>query len=439
MKRPGPSLFRQIATRLAFLTLVFAVLNIAIVLMTYSRLPEALAEEMLTLEANRISSHGQQPGSERQTTSSSQWTDASQWTVRYIDHPAVHVVNHANQPAPSDLIDWTQRERTPNGYRITGLRTVVENGTPRWLYLKFEGDGLRPYIPVILDEIWQHVALPLVPLAALMLAFNILAVRRVLNPLRRAEREADDLDPDNMALRLSEPWAPREVHTLVCAFNRALGRLESAIETLRAFTANAAHELRTPLSIMQLGIDRLPESGDRDALSRDNLYMTRLVGQMLDLAQADDLTIDESHQVDLADIARSVVTALAPRAFEQNRDLRFEHVGAAFALGHNEAIFRIIRNLIDNALAHSDEASPVEVVAGPGPVISVRDYGPGIPEADRAFIFERFWRGDRRASNGAGLGLGIVQRLVKAHNGAITIEDAAGGGTIFSVRFQPPA
>lgn len=431
--KQGPSLFRQIAVRLAILTLIFAGLSIAMVVITYSRQPESLAQELLSLEASRIAA------SQASTDVPKGPPGSSHWQVRYLDQAFARDADHELSHDRAALIDWTQRERTAGGYRITGVRTIEQNGQKRWLFMQFEGDGLRPYFPVILNEILQHAVLPLVPLSLLMLAFNILAVRRFLDPLRRAEQEVDELDPENMAARLCEPFAPREVHTLVCAFNRALGRLEDAVATLRTFTANAAHELRTPLAIMQLGIDRLPESRDRDELSRDNLYMTRLVGQMLDLAQADALLIDDAHRIDLAETARAVVTALAPKAFEQDRELHFEQLGEALALGHDEAIYRVIRNLVDNALAHTTGDSPIEIVAGPGPQLHVRDHGHGIPEADRERIFERFWRGDRRASNGAGLGLGIVKRLVEAHNGTITVENAPGGGTLFRVRLQSPA
>lgn len=428
----GPSLFSQIAVRLVIFTLIFAVLNVGLVVMTYSREPQSLAQELLSLEANRVAASPTAPDLQQGPLGS------KHWQLRYLDKPVARDGNPDPSHPSAAFIDWTQRERTAEGYRITGVRTIEQNGQKRWLFMQFEGNGLRPYVPVILNEIVQHAVLPLVPLSLLMLAFNILAVRRVLDPLRQAEAEVDGLDPGNMSARLSEPFAPREVHTLVAAFNRALGRLEDAIAALRTFTANAAHELRTPLAIMQLGVDRLPEGRDRDELSRNTLYMTRLVGQMLDLAQADALMIDEAHEVDLADVAREVVAALAPKAFEQDRDLRFEQAGDALALGHDEAISRMMRNLIDNALAHTSGDTPVEIVAGPGPQFSVRDHGPGIPAADRKRIFERFWRGDRRASNGAGLGLGIVKRLVEAHNGTIDVEDAAGGGALFRVRLQAP-
>ena len=165
---------------------------------------------------------------------------------------------------------------------------------------------------------------------------------------------------------------------------------------LRGFTANAAHELRTPLSIMQLSSDKLPPSSVRDDLAgRHTTYDTAL-GQMLDLAQADAFAIDTDAVVDLADIGRAIVGGMAPKAFEAHRELRFEAIGNTKARGHAEAVYRIYRNLIDNALSHAPGQTPIEVSAGPGPQISVRDYGPGISDQDLPHIFERFWRKARR-------------------------------------------
>ncbi|MDR6846930.1 sensor histidine kinase KdpD [Sphingomonas sp. BE137] len=432
----GPTLFRQIATRLAGFTLLFALLDVAIVVFTYSSQPESLAQELLTLEAGKAQSATAlapdfltgPPGAER-------------WSARYVDQQEVAAAQPmiGSVSSPGTLIDWTRRERVPGGYRISGVRSVVQDGQRRWLFMQFEGDGIRPYVPVIVNEIVQHVALPLIPLSALLLLFNIVAVRRVLTPLKRAEAEVDALDPENGLSRLSEVTEPREVNTLVRAVNRALMRLDESMAILRGFTANAAHELRTPLSIMQLSLDRLPPSEVRDELQADTQHMTRLVGQMLDLAQADALAVEPCMLVDLAEIGRDVVAMMAPKVFAANRDLRFEANGETMVLGHAEAITRIYRNLIDNALAHAPGDTPIDVTAGPGPQLTVRDYGHGIADEDLPHIFERFWRKDRRKSDGAGLGLGICQRLAQAHGGTITVENPTGGGALFRVSFAAPA
>ena len=231
------------------------------------------------------------------------------------------------------------------------------------------------------------------------------------------------------------PGEPREVDTLVRAVNRALARLEASVATLRDFTANAAHELRTPLAIMQLSLERLPDGPDKASLQTDTDQMVRLVGQMLDLAQADALTIDDPAAVDLAAVGRAIVMQLAPKCAATGRELAFADLGCAMTRGHAEAIFRIYRNLVDNALVHAPGNTPIEITAGPGPQLSVRDHGPGVAAADQPKLFDRFWRKDSSGTHGAGLGLGIVRRLVDAHGGSIEIETPASGGALFRVRF----
>jgi signal transduction histidine kinase len=415
----GPSLFRQIARRLIVFTLIFALLDVVIVLVTYARQPESLAQELLGLEADRVAGLDDPAKAEP-------LDGTRDWSARLIKP----LVNH-----DAVLIDWTQREQIEGGYRISGIRPLGDGDDKRWLLIKFDAIGVRPFLPVIGNELIEHVALPLVPLAGLLLLFNIVSVRRTLAPLRRAEAEVDGLDPEDMSLRLTVPGEPREVDTLVRAVNRALARLEASVLSLRDFTANAAHELRTPLAIMQLSLERLPDSNVKNELQSDADHMTRLVSQMLDLAQADALVVNDPAAVDLAEVGRDVVGQLAPKSFAAGRELRFVDHGGTLIDGHAEAVFRIYRNLVDNALAHAPGATPIDVAAGPGPQLSVRDYGPGITAADQTHLFERFWRKDRSSSDGAGLGLGIVKRLVDAHGGTIAIEAPEGGGALFRVRF----
>lgn len=427
------SLLRQIVVPLALATLVFALLNLAMVIVTYSMQPYMLAEELLSYEAQQIADSYRHdldsyPGP----------VGATHWSVRYLSADAKGMDSTAaaadTRPA-GVLMDWTRREQLEQGVRMTGVRSIGTGEDQRWLFMRFETHGLRPYVPVIGGEIIQHAVLPLVPLVALLLLFNIVSVRRVLTPLRNAEKEIDRLDPNAMSERLSESNGPREVDALIRAVNRALGRLEAAMLILREFTANAAHELRTPLAIMHLSLQRLPDDPLRRELQEDMDQMSRLISQLLDLAQAEAVALEKLTVVNLSAVGRDVVASLAPKAFNENRELRFEDHGTALARGHREAISRIYRNLIDNALAHSGDGGPIDISAGPGPVISVRDYGRGIAEEDKDRLFDRFWRKHPHAGDNIGLGLGIVQRLVNALHGQIEVDNAPRGGARFVVRF----
>lgn len=428
----APSLFRQIAVRLVAFAVLFALINIGIVIYSYSRQPQTLAQELLDLEASRISldmlaASSPEPESLRQ----------AKWTYTLLGDTAISSPVSSTTETPA-LIDWTKRERVDGGYRITGLRSFKENGTTHWVRLQFYGQGLSPYLGVIGKEIIQHVALPLAPLSILLLAFNVLAVRDVLKPLFQAEQQANTMAADEPGQRLHISRAPREVNALVQALNGAFERNDRSVSTLKDFTGFAAHELRTPLSIMLLTTEKLPPSDIRASLQRDVRDMSRLVGQLLELAQAEALTFADPPRVDLAEIGSQVVLSLRAFAETKNQTLAFEDFGSSIATVHPEAASRIYRNLIENAIAHAPSDRPIHICAGPGPVLSVRDYGPGIPLEDKEKIFNRFWQGGTRSEGGAGLGLGIVKRLCDAHDAVITLESPEGGGTLFLVQFQPP-
>ena len=159
---------------------------------------------------------------------------------------------------------------------------------------------------------------------------------------------------------------------------------------------------------------------------------------MLDLAQADAIIAGANTPVSLAALAEEVVAQMAPLAWSGRRDIRFCHAGSPVVDGHAEAIARALRNLIENALRHAPEGSVVTVTVGPEPLIAVRDQGPGVPPEIRQQVFNRFWRADRARSDGAGLGLGIVQATMAAHGGAARIEDTEGDGALFVLDFRQP-
>jgi len=165
--------------------------------------------------------------------------------------------------------------------------------------------------------------------------------------------------------------------------------------------------------------------------------MNRLVEQLLCVARLDSVTLDVSSPVDLRQLAEEVVGSMAHLALSARRTIAL--TGAKHPVpvtGNAAAIADALRNLIENALAHTEAGTEVVVEVGPEGTISVQDSGPGIPADDRTRIFERFWRGKGARASGAGLGLAIVMEIVRAHGASITVNDCVPRGARFDLRFR---
>ncbi len=205
----------------------------------------------------------------------------------------------------------------------------------------------------------------------------------------------------------------------------------------REFAADVAHELRTPLAALHANLDILGDEKAVVSLRRDVGDMTRIVEQLLAFTRLDVLVIGDDAVADLVSVATHVAQQIAPIALRAGHPI--EVIGAEVpVLVRGDAAFleQALRNLIENAIKYSsrDTLVTVQVRAGDNPGISVIDRGIGIPEDQREAIFERFRRADRRAG-GSGLGLGIVKRIVIAHDGEINVSDNPEGGTVFTMAF----
>jgi signal transduction histidine kinase len=261
---------------------------------------------------------------------------------------------------------------------------------------------------------------------------------RSLHPLARAAQEAAMLDARRGGLRLSAgDDLPREVYALVGAVNAALGRADEVLRFQRDFTANVAHELRTPLAVLLLQLDEIGGPA-AEAAKRDVQDMARLVDQLLRVAQIEGMTAEPPSRVDLTEVARGIVQQLAPLALDRGRETEFQDEGASVILGHRDAIAGAVRNLVDNALRAAPKGSVVTVSAGPGPVIEVCDQGPGVDAALRRDLFSRFAQGDMRTRGSTGLGLAIVAKTMEIHDGFVTVIDYPGGGSCFRLTFPDP-
>jgi signal transduction histidine kinase len=298
---------------------------------------------------------------------------------------------------------------------------------------------------VIIDDIvagyLAHVAWFTFPILLLLLIIDVLIVRRALAPVMRASDLARAIDPGRIDIRLPIAGVPAEVRPLVLAVNQALDRLEEGFRAQREFTADAAHELRTPLAVLRARIDSLADHSTASALRSDLENMTHVVNQLLAVAELEANTAGAMETVDLHGICSEVAASLAPIAIAQKKDIALTGTEAPVLVrGNAPMLHRAIRNLAENALRHTPEGTSVEIGVSSDGAVTVSDEGPGVPPAERELIFRRFWRRDRARADGAGLGLAIVSRIVEAHAGKVEVTNRATGGAIFAMRLgAPPA
>ncbi len=288
------------------------------------------------------------------------------------------------------------------------------------------------------QESLEDVVPLLVPFVLAALVIGVLTIRNSLAPLAAVARQAAAITPSETHHRLTQQGLPRELEPLVAAVNGALDRLDEGFRRQREFTADAAHELRTPLAILAAHLENLGDGGTVATLREDAARMGRLVSQLLSVAQLEALSVAPDEVADLHALAMDVAESLAPLAVQQGKEVAVIGAeGAVCVRGNGESLRQAIRNLAENAVQHTPEGTSVEIEVTTEPAIRVRDHGPGVPAALRARVTQRFWRADRTKGDGAGLGLAIVKRIAEAHGGRFEIDDAPGGGARFALRLPP--
>jgi signal transduction histidine kinase len=262
-------------------------------------------------------------------------------------------------------------------------------------------------------------------------------VRRAFRPVLAASRLAKEIGPTSADVRLAPQEVPSEIAPLVVAINGALDRLEHGFRVQRDFTADAAHELRTPITILRTRIETLGDPRVAKALLPDIEAMTRIVTQLLEMAEVENMEIDIAERAELRSVAADVIAFIAPLALSQGKNIAL--VGtprSVWVRGHGEMIARALRNVIENAVKHTPVGGSVEVEVEDAGRAHIRDSGPGIGASEHELLFRRFWRRERDSSGGAGLGLPIVQRIMEIHGGTIAIANIPTGGAQFSLTFH---
>jgi signal transduction histidine kinase len=274
-----------------------------------------------------------------------------------------------------------------------------------------------------------------IPFLAALLAISAFTVRKSLFPLKNLAALSARIDPGNSALRLPNTGIPAEVLPLVNAVNNALNRLDDGLRRQREFNANAAHQLRTPLAVLAANIDTMSDSGVAEKLRYDVDVMSRIVNQLLMVARLETLNIRLDEPVDLCEVSRKAAENLGPLAISVQKTLEVDEPNVPIIIHGNDFIVSVaISNLIENAIHHTPPSKTVRVRVTSAPSVEICDSGPGVPAELRQKIFERFWRAEN-STEGAGLGLAIVRRIMEAIGGTVSVSDAPAGGAQFTLRF----
>lgn len=269
-----------------------------------------------------------------------------------------------------------------------------------------------------------------------------------LRPIREFSDKIEEVQAQNLSDSRIEENNVKELNQLGISYNKMLERLSEAFEIQRQFTANAAHELRTPLALMQVQLDLYNSAShpgnDADTLqtikmvTEQNDKLNRMVKTLLDMSELQ--TVGRDDKIILDAIVEEVLADLEPLAVEKNIKLIGKCEDATM-IGSDILIYRLVYNLVENAIKYNHPLGQVTVAAyqrNKHVYLSVEDTGSGIPKELRERVFEPFFRVDKSRSRelgGVGLGLAFVREIVRVHDGSICIKSGKTGGTIFEVTF----
>ncbi|CAN7727797.1 sensor histidine kinase [Caballeronia sp. 15711] len=355
--------------------------------------------------------------------------------LMYYSHPRVPLAPHAELGFST--------ESTPRGvwrvYSAIVGDNVVQLAQPLSIRNRLAaGVAWRTLWPLV-------VLLPLLGLAIWII------VGRGLTPLQRVTRALDTRHPEALE-PLPDNRLPEEVVPVVRALNALLARLATALDTQKAFVADAAHELRTPLAAVQIQSQLVARAKDDESRKEalDDLQAgitraTRLAEQLLALARSEPDGKSETKPVDLHALLDECVGASVLVAQQRGVDLGIEASEPATISGDANALRVMFNNLIDNATKYTPSGGRVDVclqVEGGDPTVEIADTGPGIPADERERVFDRFYRvgpGSSRARTdvaGSGLGLAIVRRIAMQHDAKVSLAESKSGGLLVAIQFK---
>jgi two-component system, OmpR family, sensor histidine kinase TctE len=445
------SLQARLALRLAVTFLVASAIAICVLIYRAYDTADTLNDRELSLRAADLAGHvaadtAGRPLLRLSSSLTAAYAAAGDEDVYAIRASDGHLIAASPERFGGLVAAWPPPTGDPSFFRLGdigtsrrdyyGLSVALDSAAgPVWIAVARAAGG-NALVEALLQDFVVDIAWLIPVLVAVTLGIAVLAIRSGLKPVERASHLAATIGPNAISRRLPESDVPSEVAPLVAAVNRALDRLEQGFVMQRQFTANAAHELRTPLAIVSAAMEAMDQTDELVQLRGDVARMNRLVEQLLRVSRLDAIALDVSGCVDLNEVAHSIVAAIAPFAIAQRRTVGLSGGDrAVYVKGNADAIADALRNLVENAISHSPPGEEVGIVVSRDGSVAVIDRGLGIAPADRERIFDRFWRSRDARTGGAGLGLAIVNEIMRAHGGSVAVGDNPGGGAVFTLSF----
>ncbi len=442
-----PSLVRTITIRLVLATILLMVLQAGIVAVRDYINETDFMNNYVRREALKIARAIPHKGPAARLPAQYSGANSGGYAFRVIESDGRILLEHNGfllvgyspwNDRPSVRQDYWVRDvdTSQRMYVVGGIKTRRDNRDV-WVELASFGDPDDTYIGNIAQDILDDVWVPMLPLVLLTILVAAVSVETSLRPLMRAAHRADEIAVLEKGERLNTAELPAEASHFASAINRLLDRVADLVSAHRLFIARAAHELRTPLSIMMLELSHLDERNAK-RLEADVRQMSEIVDQLLALSRLEAIESPEMKPVDLDTMVREMVDRMQSLAARRDDRLTLESTLDGPVLGNETALRETVRNLIDNAIKHTPPGTEVRITLAPGAMIMVEDNGPGLGSLSAEEVQMPFRKGST-SSDGAGLGLAIVRQAAELHGGSLEIGPSPLGGARFTIRLPQAA
>jgi len=332
--------------------------------------------------------------------------------------------------------DWITRLSLTTHPLLVASHKVAWSEQPLRLVFVMAEDPAALLKDALFTEFMQHIWLPVLPIALILIAANAFILRRSIQPVVLAANWARSVEPGVEVPPVPVSRYPAEIEDMMQATQRALERLNEALAAEKRRTAEVAHALRTPVAVLVARMDALPAGETTEQLRADLGQLSRIVSQLLACARADALTSKVEHPAELNQVAADVIAAIAPFAYQRGVMLALHPAEQPlWVKADTTAVSLALTNLVENAILHAGKGT-VTINIGPEPNIRVLDEGAGLTPEALVHILEPYWRSPNAVPGGAGLGMAIVERIQRAYGGSINVSNRAEGGAEFSLHYR---